>query len=88
MAEPVENSFSNKCAVLSDLWMQYRFDKKFGDFVDYNDIGLPLSFLVDEELVKPAPLAKQMIEETYSLLLAALEREDGDYESIEDVMLG
>ena len=86
--KPVENSFENKCAVLSDLWMQYRFDKKFQDFVEYNDLGLPLAFLVEEELVKPASLAKQMIDETYTLLLASLEREDGDYESIEDIMLG
>lgn len=87
-SKPVENSFENKCAVLSDLWMQYRFDKEFEDFVEYNDLGLPLAFLVGEELVKPALLAKEMIEETYALLLAALEREDGDYESIEDLMVG
>lgn len=83
-----ENSFTNKCAVLSDLWMTYRFDKQFEDFVSYNDIGLPLAFLVAEELVKPAPQAKAMVEETYSLLLAALDKEDGDFESLDDLMLG
>lgn len=87
-SKPTQNSFDNKCAVLADLWMQYRFDKQFEDFVSYNDLGLPLAFLVGEELVKPAPLAKDMINETYALLLSALEREDGDYESIEDLMVG
>jgi len=83
-----QNSFDNKCAVLSDLWMQYRFDKQFEDFVSYNDIGLPLAFLVSEELVKPNPQAKSMVEETYDLLLAALDKEDGDFESFDDLMLG
>jgi len=83
-----KNSFENKCSVLSDLWMTYRFDKKFADFIEYNDIGLPLAFVIAEDLVKPAPQAKAMVEETYELLLAALDREDGDYESFDDLMLG
>jgi len=83
-----QNSFENKCNVLSDLWMTYRFDKKFEDFVSYNDIGLPLAFLVSEELVKPNPQAKSMVEETYDLLLAALDKEDGEFESFDDLMLG
>ena len=83
-----QNSFDNKCTVLSDLWMQYRFDKQFEDFVSYNDIGLPLAFLISEELVKPSSQAKSMVEETYDLLLAALSKEDGDFESFDDLMLG
>ena len=82
------NSFDNKCAILTDLWLQYRFEKKFEDFVSYNDVGLPLAFLVSEELVKPGPQAKMMLNETYDLLLAALKRDDGDFESLDDLMLG
>ena len=83
-----QNSFENKCNVLSDLWMQYRFDKQFEDFVSYNDIGLPLAFLISEELVNAKPQAKSMVEETYDLLLAALGKEDGEFESFDDLMLG
>lgn len=83
-----KTTFENKCNILSDLWMQYRFDKQFEDFVSYNDIGLPLGFLVSEELVKPAPQAKAMLEETFELLLAALGREDTGFESLDDVMVG
>lgn len=88
MAEPIKNSFANKCNCLADLWMGYRGDPEFKDFVSYNDLGLPLGFLVSEGLVEPAPLAKSMVEESYELLLASLDREDGDYESIDDLMLG
>lgn len=83
-----KTTFENKCNILSDLWMQYRFDKQFEDFVSYNDIGLPLGFLVSEELVKPTPQAKAMLEETFELLLAALGREDTGFESLDDVMVG
>ena len=68
--------------------MNYRQDKKFQDFIEYNDIGLPLAFLVSEELVKPAPLAKTMVEETFDLLLASLEVPDSGFESLDDIFVG
>lgn len=81
-----ENSFGNKCVILAELWLGYREDPQFEDFVSYNDIGLPLAFLIDEELVKPSQLAKEMVNETYSLLLASLGRDDDDHESLEDLL--
>jgi hypothetical protein len=83
-----ENTWENKCKILSDLWLSYRQEQQFKDFVSYNDLGLPLGFLISEDLVTPNELAKQMVEETYSLLLATLEREDGEFESIDDLLLG
>jgi hypothetical protein len=83
-----ENTWEIKCNILSDLWLSYRQEQQFKDFVSYNDLGLPLGFLISEDLVTPNELAKQMVEETYSLLLATLEREDGEFESIDDLLLG
>lgn len=80
-------SFDNRCGILSDLWMQYRFESQFEDFISYNDIGLPLAFLVDEELVKPTDKAKAMIDETFELLLAALSVEDNNFESLDDLLM-
>lgn len=88
MAETNSTTFENKCTILSDLWMQYRFEKQFEDFVQYNDIGLPLAFLVDEELVKPNPTAKAMIEETFELLLTALKIEDAGFDSLDELLVG
>lgn len=82
------NTWENKCNILSDLWLSYRHEDQFKDFVSYNDLGLPLGFLISEQLVTPNDLAKQMVEETYSLLLATLEVDDGDYETIDDLLLG
>jgi hypothetical protein len=86
--EAKENTWENKCNILSDLWLSYRQEQQFKDFVSYNDLGLPLGFLISEELVTPNELAKQMVEETYSLLLATLEVDDGEYDSIDDLLLG
>lgn len=67
--------------------MSYRFESEFSDFVDYNDLGLPLAFLLSEELVKPSERARAMVDETFQLFLAALEKEDTGFESLDDVMM-
>lgn len=66
--------------------MDYKTDKYFKDFIEYNDIGLPIAFLVDNELVEPSKLATQYVYETWDIFLAALEiKEDIGWESLEDV---
>jgi len=92
LPEPEETPitpFKIKCEILGDLWMTYRHDSKFKDFIEYNDIGLPLGFLVSEDLVQPHGLANNMIEETFNLLLAALEIEDDTgFDSLDDLLVG
>ena len=81
-----KTTFAMKCKILGDLWMQYRFEKQFEDFVLYNDLGLPLAFMASEDLVKPGTLAKDMINETFDLLLASLKIIDDGYESLDEVL--
>ena len=66
--------FANKCGILGELWINYKDDKQFGDFVEYNDLGLPLAYMIAEGLVKEiTPLGEQYIEETFTLFIAGLE---------------
>ena len=75
--------FKTKCQILNQVWLDYRFEEDFQDFVDYNDLGLPLAALIHEEIVNPTPRAEVYVEETYILLLHALGIEDKDYDSLE-----
>lgn len=86
MENSPKTNFAIRCKILADLWMQYRFEKQFEDFVAYNDIGLPMAFMVSEDLVRPGELAKDMIDETFELLLASLKISDDGYESLDDVL--
>jgi len=79
-------SFQNMCSILGELWMDYKSDKYFKDFIEYNDIGLPIAFLVDNELVEPTQLARQYVYETWDIFLAALEiSHDTGWESLEEL---
>lgn len=75
--------FKTKCQILNQVWSDYRFEEDFQDFVDYNDLGLPLAALINEEIVSSTPRAEVYVEETYILLLHALGIEEKDYDSLE-----
>lgn len=81
-------TFSNKANILADLWINYRSDDDFKDFIDYNDIGLPLSYMIANSIVdKPNELAVKFVEETFDLLLKGLEiQEDTGFETLDDVL--
>jgi hypothetical protein len=86
MSETPTNHFSRKCEVLADLWLNHRGDSDLEDFIEYNDIGLPLAYAFAEDLAKPTALAEKYIEETYALLVEALEiPADYDYESLDEM---
>lgn len=75
--------FKLKCEILNQLWSDYRYDEDFEDFIEYNDIGLPLASFIDEGLVDTTPRAEIYINESFDLLVAALDIEDKDYDSLE-----
>ena len=79
-------TFPAMCSILSELWMDYKSDKYFKDFIEYNDIGLPIAFLIENELVEPTKIAIQYVYETWEIFLAALEiNEDLGWESLEEI---
>lgn len=78
--------FSSKCEILSELWMNYRHDENFEDFIEYNDMGLPMSYMVHSKLVTPSDEARALIEETYNLLISALNiPEDNEFTSLNEL---
>lgn len=65
--------FSKKCEILAELWMNYRDEDDFKDFIDYNDLGLPLAYAMQNDMIeKLSPVAETIIEETFDLLCAGL----------------
>ena len=84
-----ETSLEIRINILSELWMEYRDQEEFKDFVEYNDLGLPLSFLLDEGIVSISDKATLMINETFELFLATLGiEEDQGYDNLDDLLVG
>lgn len=78
---------SSRAEILADLWMNYRDDEEFLDFVEYNDLGLPLAYAFANSIVESTEHAEALIDETFGLLLAALGvDEDTGFESLDDLL--
>jgi hypothetical protein len=81
-------TFENKCLILADLWLNYRDDEQFEDFIQYNDMGLPLAYALAEGIVKGTELSTKFIDETFDLLLGGLAIEDNEWDNLEDMLGG
>ena len=76
----------NKCRILAELWMDYRDEEEFQDFIQYNDLGLPLAYAMAEGIVEKTDLASNFINEAYDILLSALGVEDTGFDTLNDLL--
>lgn len=87
--ENKETPIETRYDILSELWIEYRDQGEFNDFIDYNDLGLPLAFALAEGMVKPTDKSTLIVNETFDLFLATLSiEEDAGYDSLDDLLVG
>lgn len=83
----METSFDNKCAILAEIFVDYKDDAEFDDFREYNDLGLPLAYAINAEIITKTDRAETFINETFDLLLAGLGiDEDTGFGSVRDLL--
>ena len=81
-----KTKFKAKCDILADLWVGYKGDPEFEDFIHYNDLGLPLAYSISTDIVEKTPKAKIFVEETFDVLLASLGLDDDGYTSLDEIL--
>jgi hypothetical protein len=81
----MQTDFQSKVSILADLQANYQGDSEMRDFMEFNDIGLPLAYLVNEKLAVETESGSRFIEETFELLLVALGIEDTGFEFLDEV---
>jgi hypothetical protein len=79
-------TFDNKTIILSELWLNYRDDEGFRDFIEYNDLALPFAFAISEGLVATQDPMVKFIEDAWEILLSTLNIDDGDYSKLDDLL--
>jgi len=78
--------FSNVCDILGELYANYQDDKEFSDFIEFNDLGLPLAYMVRENLAVPSDDGAKYIVETWDVFLKSLNVEDSGFTDLDSVL--
>jgi hypothetical protein len=66
--------------------MDYRDDPDFKDFIEYNDLGLPLAYTIANGIVDSSSISERYVEEAFDVLLAGLNLEDKGFETLTEVL--
>jgi hypothetical protein len=81
--------FANKAGIIGQLWIEFRNDEDFSAFMEYNDLGCPLAYMVAEGIVKElSPIGEEMINETYKMFMELVNVTDEDLEVLPEINLG
>lgn len=79
--------FIDKADILGELWLNYKSDKEFSDFIEYNDLGLPLAYFISDGLVgELSDQAVKYVEETFDIFLAGLGIKEQDLQPGTDLI--
>jgi hypothetical protein len=78
--------FSNRCSILGDLWLNYKSEPEFEDFIEYNDIGLPLAFAIAQDIISASDMATKYVNETWDLFLESLGLPDVGFTSLDELL--
>lgn len=78
--------FSKQVEILGEFYMIYRDDNKLKDFIQFNDLGLPLAYLSNEGLCEVSEDGKRYIAETWEMFLAALQLQDEGFGSLPHIL--
>jgi hypothetical protein len=86
LSEQTNTPLSNRTDILADLWIRHKDDPEFIDFVSYNDLGLPLAYALSHGIVNMTEQVEMFINETWDLLIGALNIEDTGFETLDEVL--
>lgn len=81
-----ETVFDKKTEILADIWLNYRDDESFTDFIEYSDVGLPLAYLLANGIVERTSQADKYIDDTFSILLSLMGIEDSGFEDFDSML--
>jgi hypothetical protein len=84
--------FNTKCDILADFYLRSKHDKKYANFYDSHDVGLPLGFLLSEKIVEISferedINGEEIIGETFDQLCEELGLDpEGEFESLVEMI--
>jgi hypothetical protein len=84
MNTPIET----QAEILAELWMDYRDEEYFAEFIGYADLGLPLSYLLANNIVTRNTETDKFVSDTWEVFIGLCgHQEDTGFELLHDVLV-
>ena len=68
----MSTSFLTKCEILAEVHLEATWNIDLNEFREYNDLGLPLAYSLDKDLIELKEGAEVYIEDTWNNLCKML----------------
>ena len=78
--------FTKVCNILGTLYANYSQDEEFQDFIQFNDLGLPLAYLASEDLCEVSDDGARYITETWMLFVESLGLQDIGFDTLDQML--
>ncbi len=79
-------SSENQERILADIWINYKDDPNLKEFISYNDVGLPLAYILSAGIAERTEISRKFIRESFLLLINMHGVEDIGYESFDEIL--
>ena len=80
------SDFNTICKILAEIYTLNSDEGLYEEFCQFNDIGVPLAYFVNENLAIPSDDGKKMIIGSWDILLKTLEIDDEGFGSLDEVL--
>ena len=77
--------FSNQVNILGEFYINYREDSELEEFIEFNDIGLPLAYLASEGLCDISDDGKKYVAESWEMFLLSMGIKDEGFENLAEI---
>jgi hypothetical protein len=78
--------YASKINILNDIWINYSEEEGFQDFIEINDLGLPLAHLISNGIVESTTLAEELVNQSFNDLMELFEIDDSGFKKFEEIL--
>lgn len=79
-------TLADRAFILGRFWINERDNEAFEEYIEFNDLGLPLSYSLAEGIIETNPMVEAHINDSFNMLLDILKVEDTGYGSYEEIL--
>jgi hypothetical protein len=79
-------TLADRAHILGKFWINERDNDVFDEYMEYNDLGLPLAYSLSEGIIETNALVEAHINDSFDMLLTVLKVEDTGFTDYNDIL--